>query len=73
MDRLVACNKRIASSRLPEMAIKMFCLERHQQGRMLADQEMKVVGDFLGTFSGTTGIQGTEGTNSESVKPLSFQ
>ena len=41
-----------------------------QQGRMLVDQE--IVGDFLGTFSGTTGIQGTEGTNSELLKPLSF-
>jgi hypothetical protein len=44
-----------------------------QQKRLLADQEMKVVGDFLGTFSGMAGTQGTEGINSEPVKPLSFQ
>jgi AAA domain (Cdc48 subfamily) len=41
--------------------------------RLLANQRMNSVGDFLGTFSGTRGIQGTEGMNSDSVKPLSFQ
>src|SRR5713101_5549990 len=44
-----------------------------QQGSILANQRMKTVGDFLGTFSGIAGTQGTEGTKSESVKPLEIK
>lgn len=33
-----------------------------KQGGTLASQRMNCIGDFLGTFSGATGIQGTEGT-----------
>jgi hypothetical protein len=39
----------------------------------LLTNALNSVRDFLGTFSGTRGIQGTEGMNSDSVKPLSFQ
>jgi integrase len=44
-----------------------------RQGSILANQRMNSVGDFLGTFLGTEGTQGTEGMEVSSDKPLEIK
>ena len=53
-------------------SIESFRIYLHptQQGRILANQRMNTVGDFLGTFSGLEGTQEIKGTSSYPVKPL---
>lgn len=41
-----------------------------ERGRILANQHMNVVGDFLGTFAGIEGTPGIEGTGSSAAKRL---
>lgn len=53
-------------------SIESFKIYLHptQRGRILANQRMKTIGDFLGTFSGIEGTPETEGTSSSPAKPL---
>lgn len=46
------------------------CNEASAQGRILANQRMNVVGEFLGTFAGIKGTPGIEGTSSSTAKRL---
>ena len=53
-------------------SIESFKIYLHptEKGRILANQRMSAVGDFLGTFSGIEGTPGMEGTTASSPKRL---
>jgi integrase len=53
-------------------SIESFKIYLHltQKGRILANQRMNAVGDFLGTFSGIEGTPGMEGTTASTPKRL---
>ena len=53
-------------------SIESFKIYLHptEKGRILANQRMSAVGDFLGTFSGIEGTPGIEGTSSSPPKRL---